>query len=127
MSKERRKCRSSHPLVALKLWFDAVSRRSRVYGFIYTDADGQLIATNIPGFPVQALAALVPRLARRGPDGKRLLDGYPVQLSVRRMGLGPDAGLLSVLGEQVNRAAGLEDAAPGVRRILAEREAAAAA
>ena len=127
MFEERRLCRSSHPIVALKLWFEAVAQRSRVYGFIYTDADGRLIATNIPGFPVQALGALVPRLARRGPDGKRLLDTHPIKLSVLRLGIGPHAGLLSVLGESSRREVGLERAVPGVRRILAERLKAQAA
>jgi hypothetical protein len=127
MLEERRKCRSSHPIISLKLWFDAAARQSQVYGFIYTDADGRLIATNIPGFPVQALGALVPRLARRGPDGKRLLDTHPINLSVLRLGIGPEAGLLSVLGDPSNRATGLERALPGVRRILAERLAAQAA
>ncbi len=121
MLEERRTCRSSHPIVALKRWFEAVARHSRVYGFIYTDAEGRLIATNIPGFPVQALGALVPRLARRGPDGKRLLDTHPINMSVLRLGIGPHAGLLSVLGDPSHHAVGLERAVPGVRRILAER------
>ena len=127
MRKERRTCRSSHPSVSLKLWFEAIARRTRVHGFIYTDAAGRLVATNIPGFPVQALGALVPRLARRGPDGKRLLDIHPINLSVLRLGIGPDAGLLSVLGDPSNHATGLERAVPGVRRILAERRSAQAA
>jgi hypothetical protein len=123
---ERRKRRSSDPIIALELWFGATARRSRVYGFMLTDANGFMIASNIPGKEVRQLAALVPRLLARGPDGRRLLDAYPIPLSVQRTGLGPSAGLLCVLGEAPYREAGLFEAAPGVRRILAERQAAAA-
>jgi hypothetical protein len=97
-----------------------------VYGFMLTDPNGFLIASNMPGEQVGQLAALVPKLIRRGPNGRRLLDTHSIPLSVHRMGVGPNAGLLCVLGEPSRRNAGLFDAAPGVRRILAEQQAVAA-
>jgi len=127
MLTERRRRRSSDPIEALRLWFAATAQRSRVHGFFYTASDGRLLASNIPGQPLHQLAALVPRLARRGSDGKRLLDSHPIPVSVLRLGVGPSAGLLCVLGEQARREAGLLEAVPGVRRILFELCAAAAA
>lgn len=124
---ERRRGRSSDPSEALRLWFAATARRSRVPGFFYTASDGRLIASNIPGQPVRQLAALVPALVRRGPDGRRLLDSHAVPVSVLRIGVGPTAGLLCVLGERARRDAGLLVAMSGVRRILSELRAAAAA
>ncbi|MCB9556203.1 MAG: hypothetical protein H6707_08890 [Deltaproteobacteria bacterium] len=111
MTLERRRRRSSFAGLALRYWFAAIAKRTRLFGLVLADSAGFLVASNLRGPEAEELAAIAPLLGR--PSQQAEVPVSVVSVRVEEVCL-----YLCAIGDESPRNAALRLAEGGVQRIL---------
>lgn len=85
-----------------------------------SDDGGRLLATSRALPELEELAALVPKLATRDPEGSSLADQLGIPIYFRRIQVRGQKLFVGAIGEEGRCRGALPDVDSGVRRILGE-------
>jgi hypothetical protein len=116
---ERRRHRSRYKGIALNLWLDAVARRHSVPVVAVGTEAGFLIAGSVPSEKAEELTAVAASLARPGPRPV-VLDARGTTVVVKSLPLEAETLFLCATGHPGLGLRALDEAGPGVERILSE-------
>jgi hypothetical protein len=118
MAQERRKRRSTDPLVALHHQLAQSKSRSRVDAIVLADSAGVVVAGAGSWVVCEELAAYAPLFAQTGDDLPGRVAGLRAECEVRAMTAGGQPMLLCAMGKSSARTQAADLAAEGVVRIL---------
>jgi hypothetical protein len=119
-SMERRSTRSDAPDMALHMFLHERARQQHVAALMVSDDGGRLLATSRAIPELEELAALVPKLATRDPEGMSLADQLGIPIYFRRVQVGKQKLFVGAIGEESRCRVALPEVDRGVRRILGE-------
>lgn len=117
---ERRSTRTEAPDMALHLFLHQRARQQNVAALLVSDEGGRLLATSRAIPELEELAALVPKLATRDPEGMSLADQLGIPIYFRRVQVGKLKLFVGAIGEESRCKLALPEVDRGVRRILGE-------
>ena len=120
MTTERRTTRSDSPDMALHLFLHRRARQQKIAAFMVSDDGGRLLATSRSIPEIEELAALVPKLATRDPEGSSLAEQLGIPIYFRRVQVAGQKLYVGAIGEESRCRGALPDVDLGVRRILGE-------
>ena len=115
---ERRTTRSNEPDIALHFFLHRRARQQHLAALMVSDDAGRLLATSRALPELEELAAMVPKLATRDPEGGCLADQLGIPIFFRRIQVKGQKLFVGAIGDEGRCKGALPDVDRGVRRIL---------
>lgn len=117
-AQERRKRRSTDPLVALHYQLAQSKSRSRVDAIVLADTSGVVVAGAGSWVVCEELAAYAPLFSQTGDELPARVAGLRAECEVREMTAGGQPMLLCAMGKGSARTQAADLASAGIVRIL---------